>query len=475
MTVAGATSEAPSAQPSPVAPSVPGALAIGRQLLHHAWPVLVAQLLSMSMMVADTLIAGHYSTKDLAAVAVGSGLYISVVMLLVGILQSVAPTVAHHVGADRHDEIGPALHQGFWLALMLAVPGTLLLAHPEALLARVGVPADVAATASSYMLATAFGLPAVLLHRTFYAFINALGRPRVLMAISFIATSTHIPLAWFLTHGLGPLPALGALGCGISTALVSWLGFACALAYLWRTPVYRRYRIFERWQPPRARAIGSLLRLGVPMGLSTFIEITSFTLIALFVARIGADAVAGHRVVANLAALVYMLPLAMSIATLVLVGQAAGARDWARARATVRVSLWLTCAFAVTIGIALWLVRGPVIALSTSDPAVRAVALGLIFYICIYQLSDAIQTVAAHALRGFKITLLPMLLHTVCFWGIGLAGGYWLTYHVGARTEQPSVAGFWEASVAATILASVLFGLLLRSVLRRHRELAPGR
>src|SRR5690606_15458715 len=140
--------------------------------------------------------------------------------------------------------------------------------------------------------------------------------------------------------------------------------------------------------------------LGLPMGFSTFIEITSFTLIALFVARLGAEAVAGHRVVANLAALIYMLPLAMSIATLVLVGQAAGAHDWARARATVKVGLWLTGGFATTIGALLWIVREPVVRLSTDDAAVGAIALGLIAYICLYQVFDAVQTVASHALRG---------------------------------------------------------------------------
>ena len=429
----------------------------------------------MSMMIADTLIAGRYGTADLAAVAVGSGLYISVVMLLVGILQAVAPTVAHHFGAGRMQAIGPALQQGFWLALILAVPGSLILGAPDALLTLARVPDDIADGAAAYLQATAFGLPAVLLYRTFYAFNNAIGRPRVLMVISFFVTCTHIPLAWALTHGLFGfigLPALGGMGCGVSTAIVSWLGLACGLTYMRRSAAYRPYAIFADWRAPHLREIGSLLRLGLPMGFSTFIEITSFTLIALFIARLGSEAVAGHRVVANLAALVYMLPLAMSIATLVLVGQAAGAHDWARARATVKVSLYLTASFATLIAIALWLLREPVIGLSSTDPAVRAVALSLIAYICIYQLTDSIQTVAAHALRGFKVTLLPMFLHTLCFWGLGLGGGYWATYHAFGRASAPTVAGFWEASVAATVLATLLFSLLLRRVLAHQRRSA---
>lgn len=449
---------------------------IAGRLLHHAWPVLIAQLLSMSMMVADTLIAGRYGTADLAAVAVGSGLYISVVMLLVGILQAVAPTVAHHVGAGRTHAIAHSLQQGFWLALMLAIPGTLLLAFPGFLLDLARVPPEVAGKAGDYLAATAAGLPAVLLYRTFYAFNNAVGRPRPLMVISLIATSSHVPLAWALVNGALWLPPMGALGCGISTATVSWLGLSCGTIYLVRNKGYRHYRLFADWQRPQLREIGALLRLGIPMGFSTFIEITSFTLIALFVARLGAEAVAGHRIVGNLAALIYMLPLAMSIACLVLVGQAAGARDWVRARATVRVSMILTGAMATLIGLVLWLVREPVIGLSSTDPAVREVALGLVIFICIYQLFDSVQTVASHALRGYKVTLVPMLLHTLCFWGVGLGLGYWLCFVAPWRIDAPSVAGFWEAGVLATVLASVLFGLLLRWVSRRPQthQTAPA-
>lgn len=444
-----------------------------RQLLHHTWPVLVAQLLSMGMMIADTIIAGHYSTVDLAAVAIGNGIFVSVVMLLVGILQAVAPTVAHHIGAKRSEAIAPALHQGFWLALMLSIPGSWLLANPNGLLQLAQVPTDIAGNAAAYLQATAFGLPAALLYRTIYAFNNAVGRPRVLMMISLLAVSVHIPLAWSLANGafhfLG-LEALGGTGCGISTAIVNWLNLGWGALHLWRSPAYRPYALFSRWHPPRASELAGLLRLGVPMGFSTFIEITSFTLIALFAARLGSEAVAGHRIVANIGALVYMLPLALSIATLVLVGQAAGAHDWKRAAATVKVSLVLSCALALIIGIGLWLVRGPVVALSSSDAGVRAAALALILYICVYQLTDALQTVAAHALRGYKITLLPMILHTLCFWGVGLGGGYWATYHGFGRQSAPNIAGFWEANVLATVLASALFGWLLRRVIRAHRQ-----
>jgi len=442
--------------------------AIVRQLFHHAWPILVAQLLSMAMMIADTLIAGRYGTLDLAGVAIGSSFYISVVMLLGGILQAVAPTVAHHVGAGRNKEIGPALQQGFWLAAMLALPGVAVLLAPGPLLALAQVPADVAALAGDYLTATAAGLPALLFYRAFYAFNNAVGRPRALMAISAIVTSIHLPLAWALTNGAAGLPALGGAGCGVSTAIINWLALGCGLAYLARNPAYRQYRIFKGWQAPHPGELGKLLRLGGPMGLSTFIDISSFTLIAILVARLGVETVAGHRVIANFTGVIYMLPLALSIATMVLVGQAVGANDPARARLTARVGMGLTGGLAVLLGTVLWLLREPLVALSTTDPAVQAVALGLVLYLCFYQGFDGLQTVAAHALRGYKVTLLPMLLHTFCFWGIGLSGGYWLSFHAPWRAGAPSVAGFWEGCVLATLAATVLFGALLRRVAKER-------
>ena len=359
--------------------------AIARQLLHHAWPVLIAQVVSVIMMIADTIIAGRAGTADLAGIAIGSGFYVSVVMLLTGTLQAVSPTVAHHYGAGR--SVGPALQQGLWLA------GTRLAGHPRLAFpdpAAVGERTAEVPPERAPSQATAFGLPAVLLYRTFYAFNNAVGRPRALMAISAIVTSAHLPLAWSLTNGAFGLPELGGTGCGVSTAIVSWLAVGCGLIYLVRNPAYRPYRIFTHWQAPRPRALSALLRLGVPMGLSTFIDITSFTLIAIFVAQLGAETVAGHRVVANLTGLIYMVPLALSISTLVLVGQAAGAHDWKRARATAQVGLSLAGSFALVIGAVLWLVRGP------SSPIPRSIqpygkALGWSFY-CAFTRPLTVQT-----------------------------------------------------------------------------------
>jgi MATE family multidrug resistance protein len=436
-----------------------------RSIVSHAWPILIAQLASMGMMVIDTVLLGHHGTVDLAAVAVGGGIYIAVVFALVGILQAVAPTVAHHVGAKREGEVAGALQQTVWLALALSVPGMLVLWFPDPVLALSTIEPEVEAKLRTYLRILACGMPAALLYRTCYSFCNALRQPRPLMLISLCNTLLHGLLAWSLVTGIFTEP-LGAIGCGLSNAFVNWIG--CALAAMWvaRSPALSRYRPFADWQAPRWTTIRELLRLGLPMGFSNFVEITSFTLIALFVAQLGATAVAGHRIVANLAALCYMLPLALAIATLAQVGQAAGARDWPRSRAAIGAGLLLAGSLSTLLGLLLWLAAEPIVVAYTSDPAVRLVSLSLIGYIALYQFFDAVQTVAAYSLRGYKITFAPMLVHTIAFWGVGLFGGWWLAF----RAPQPmGVEGFWLASLASLVVASVMIVAILWRTLHRCR------
>ncbi len=200
-------------------------VAQSRAIVSHAWPILIAQLASMGMMVIDTVLLGHHGTIDLAAVAVGGGIYIAVVFALVGILQAIAPTVAHHVGAGRHAEVAGALQQTVWLALALSLPGMLILWFPDPVLALSTIEPAVDEKLRLYLRILACGMPAALLYRTFYSFCNALRQPRPLMLISLCNTLVHGGLAWLLVSGTLGEP-LGALGCGISTAVVNWIGCA---------------------------------------------------------------------------------------------------------------------------------------------------------------------------------------------------------------------------------------------------------
>lgn len=442
---------------------------VARGLIGHAFPVLVAQLSSIGMMVVDTAVLGHVGSVDLAAVAIGGGIHVSVVFALIGILQAVTPVVAHLCGAGRDEAVAGVLQQGFWLALALSLPGILFLAHPDALLGLSNMDAAVEAKVRLYLRMLAWSLPASLCYRTFYAFCNALGKPGVLMGIGLFSLTLHAVLAWGLALNGWAGEPLGVAGCALSNVLLAWL--ACLTGGVWLAagPLGRRYRPFANWQAPRWTIWRELLRLGVPMGFSNFVEITSFTLISLFVASLGAEVVAGHRVVANLSALIYMLPLSLGVATLVALGRAIGARDFVHARAIVRAGLWLAGGLSTLVGFLLWLCAESVIALYTDNQAVREVALRLIGFVALYQFFDALQTVAGHSLRACRVTFVPMLVQTFCFWGVGLLGGAALCF----RWLPPfGVAGFWLAAVVSLVLAAALLLPLLGRALAAKESTA---
>ncbi|MCL2345396.1 MAG: MATE family efflux transporter [Desulfobulbus sp.] len=433
-----------------------------RRLLAHAFPIFVAQLASIGMMVVDTAVLGHVSSLDLAAVAIGGGIHVAVVFALAGVLQAVGPVVAQLHGARRDGEVAGVLQQGFWLALLLALPGMLFLHYPGAVLDLSSMDGAVEAKVRDYLALLAWGLPALLCYRTFHAFCNALGKPRVLMSIGLAALGLHAVLAWGLALAGWLGAPMGVAGCAWSNVIIDWLACFAAAAWLGLGPL-GRYRPFAAWQRPRWRRWRELLRLGVPMGLSNFIEITSFTLIALFTASLGATVVAGHRIVANLSALTYMLPLALAIATMATVGQAIGARDWALVRLNVRAGLLLAALLSTLAGLALWLAAEPLVAVYTDDPAVRQVAVGLVIYVAVYQFFDAVQTIAGHVLRACRVTFVPMLVQMLCFWGVGLLGGAWLCF----RWSPPlGVAGFWLAAAFGLLLAAALLLPLMRRALR---------
>ncbi len=440
-----------------------------RGLIAHALPILVAQLASIGMMVVDTAILGHVSAADLAAVAIGGGIHVSLVFALVGILQAVAPIAAHLHGAQRDSEVAGVLQQGFWLALWLSVPGIAFLRFPHALLHPFGMDPLVADKVADYLGLLAWSLPAALLYRTFYAFCNALGRSRVLMGIGLGGLALHGVLAWGLASAGWAGRPLGVVGCALSNIVVGWLACLGAAGWLQFGALGQHYKPFASWAAPNWAIWRQILRLGLPMGFSNLVEITAFTLVSLFVAALGSTVVAGHRIVANLSALTYMLPLSLAIATMAAVGQALGARDFVRVRLLVGGGMLLAAAGAIVIGALLWGAAQPLVDAYTDDPAVRAVALGLIGYIAFYQFFDALQTIAGHVLRAYRVTFVPMLIQSFCFWGVALGGGAWLCY----RAPVPlGVTGFWLAAVLALVAAATFLLPLLWRVMRWRETVA---
>lgn len=446
-----------------------------RKIAGLAWPVLVGQLAIIAFGVIDTVMVGRYSAVDLAALGLGSSIYVSVFVGLTGVILALQPITAQLFGARRHAEIGEEVRQGLWLAAALAALGSLVMFFPGPLLALARVPIALHERAESYLRIAALGLPASLAFRVYTALANAVGKPRLVMVLQVGALLIKVPLnLWFIFGGLG-LPPLGGPGCALASTVISFALAAIGLALLATLDVFTPFKIFARFCWPDRRRQAALLKLGLPMGLSYLIEVTSYTFMALFIARFGTTTLAGHQITGNFGAVLYMTPLSIGIATSTLVAQALGAHRHDTARALARHGIAMACAIGCCYGVIGFALRPAIIAGYTPNAAVIAAAMPLMPIMLVYHVFDTFQTATAFVLRAYKVAVVPTVIYAVALWGVGLGGGYLLGFDVGglAPAWLTGARGFWAASAASLAAAGCGLFLHWRSVSARYsREAA---
>ncbi|MCT7297134.1 MATE family efflux transporter [Ralstonia sp. CHL-2022] len=429
-----------------------------RRITELAWPVLIGQLAVIAFGVLDTAMAGRASAADLAAIGLGGSIYVTVYISLMGVLQALSPIAGQLYGAQRHSEIGEEVRQAVWLGLVLAAIGMLFLWFPAPLLHLADATPELAEKATAYLRYEALALPAALGFRIYSALNNALSRPVMVTVLQLAGLAIKFPLnALFLYGGMG-VPAMGGPGCALASMIISWLWFVAAATILMRNPAYKPFAIFTHYSPPNRARLWALVRLGVPMGFTYLIEITSFTLMAIFIARLGTVVLAGHQIAANLGAVAYMVPLSLSIATSTLAAQSIGARDRVAARRISLNGIKLAVMCAVIVGAAVLFLRRELVSLYTHDDAVLAIAVPLLPFIAFYQMFDALQVMTAFILRAYKIALIPTVIYALSLWGVGLGGGYVLGFGLlgDIAAALRGAAGFWAANGLSLMVAGAL-------------------
>lgn len=442
-----------------------------KDIFRLGWPMFIGQLAVMANGFIDTIMAGRYSTLDLAGIGVGASIYMSIFVAMMGILLALTPTAAQLYGAGRHAQIGEEVRQCSWLALLLMALCILALRYPDPFFALTRLEPEVEVRTRGYLAALSWAVPATLAFRIFYGFSSAVSKTRTIMMLNLAGLLFKIPLNLVFMYGYFGLPALGGVGCAVATAVISWGIVIAAWYWCYIDTDYARYRVFERWSWPDLRRIGHLVSLGLPIGLTFFIDVTAFTFMALFIAQLGPLNSAAHQIAGNFAAILYMLPLAIGNAASVLVGQAIGARNFARARATAVTGIAVALCVACCVGLSLYFSAGQVAAFYSPDQQVIELAATLLAVVAAYHLVDSIQAVVINVLRGYKRALVPMFSNALALWGVGLGGGYLLALTpvdlswLGVATPM-GAKGFWIAAVGALLLANTLVVLYFLYVSR---------
>jgi multidrug resistance protein, MATE family len=439
-------------------------------IARHAGTVLVGQLAVMAFGVCDTVVAGHHSNEALAALSVGTAVYVSVYVGLMGMLQALLPIWAKLHGAQRHADVGRALRQSLYLAAACSILGGATLQWaPATLLRWTQVPESQHAVVLQYLQVLSAALPPALLFRLFSTLNQSLGKPRLVTWLQLGALAVKIPLSLYLAFGGVAMLGEGAVGCAWATLVVNYGMLALAVWALMSQDFYAPYRLLQRMEKPDWPMLKEIAHIGVPSGLAILVEVSSFTLMSMFVARQGTLAAASQQIASNLAGVLYMVPLSLGIATSARVGYWLGARQGKQARSAAHLGLLISAGMSVFLALSVVLGRHSLAGwYAHENPALVEVSSGLLVWIAIYHVADAVQAVCAFVLRCYGITLAPLLVYSVMLWGVSLYGGYALAYDTRVWPAMAnSPAAFWLAATVALAVTTLIFLGLLQSAMQK--------
>lgn len=443
-----------------------------RALFTLAWPMVIAQLAQIGTGVVDTIMAGHYSATDLAAIAIGYNIWLPIYIFVVGISLGASVIIAQHLGAERIHQIRNSLPQALWLALGLGLIAGPLCYGSEPLLQLLNLDSDTQQKSLDYVQAVAIGLPAAAIFEALRCHNQGIGIMRPFAVASVLGFLANIPLNYALMYGRWGFPELGAAGCGWATAFSMYLSATVLALYMFRAKPLKLYLPERLWRAPRLAPIMEILRLGLPLGLTFFIEMAFFSVIALFIATLGDIAVAAHQIAFNMWDVVYMPLISFGSALAVRLGHAIGAGD----RAAVNLSI--LCGSFMTVGVGLLgtvlLLTSPasLVSLYTSDTAITGVAVSLVKLAGLFIAIDAAQVAASYCLRAFKDTRFPLYALCIAYWLITLPLGYWFGI-VKSQDALNGAVAFWQSMIAGIAVTSVLVHVRLYKTLKKPLPLAP--
>lgn len=429
-----------------------------KQLFHLMLPILVTQFSQAGLGLIDTIMAGRLSPTDLAAIAVGVGLWIPVMLLFSGIMIATTPLVAEAKGARTPEKIATIARQSLWVAFILGVIAGLVLQVLPLTLPLLGVPESLQPKAGLFLHAIGFGMPAVTMYAALRGYSEAIGYPRPVTAISLMALLLLVPLNFIFMYGVGPIPALGSAGCGFATAILQWLMLMSLALYIFKNRVYQSSQPFSHWEKLNGYWLKRILKLGFPIGLAIFFEVSIFSTAAIVLSPLGETIVAAHQIAISVTSQLFMIPMSLAIALTIRVGTYYGEQNWDAMRRVQGLGLMTATILALLIMLMLWVFRSEIVALYTSDPMVTQIALYLVLFAVAYQLMDAWQISAAGCLRGMQDTKGPMWITMIAYWLIAFPVGVYLS-----RFGGMGAAGVWVGlivglSVACVLLLARLYG-----------------
>lgn len=438
-----------------------------RQLLALAIPVIVAQVAQTAMGFVDTVMAGGYSATDMAAVAIGTSIWLPAILFGHGLLLALTPVIAQLNGSGRRDRVAHQVRQGFWLAGGVSVLIMIVLWNAGYIIrAMHNIDPALADKAVGYLRALLWGAPGYLFFQVARNQCEGLAKTKPGMVMGFIGLLVNIPVNYIFIYGHFGMPELGGVGCGVATAAVYWVMFGCMLTYIKHARSMRDIRNDASFSAPDWTLMTRLIQLGLPIALALFFEVTLFAVVALLVSPLGIIDVAGHQIALNFSSLMFVLPMSLAAAVTIRVGFRLGQGSTLDAQTAARTGLGVGVCMAVCTALFTVLLREQIALLYNDNPEVVTLASHLMLLAAIYQISDSIQVIGSGVLRGYKDTRSIFFITFIAYWVLGLSCGYILAL-TDLVVDRMGPAGFWMGFIIGLTSAAIMMMLRMRFLQRQ--------
>ena len=418
-------------------------------------PIIAGQIAQMSMGFVDTIMAGNLSSNDLAAVAIGSSFINPIYVFSIGLLMALNPIIAQHIGGKRLDQIGRTVRHAGYIAVILAIISIILIRNLELAFTLMETDSKVTELSIGYMEAMSWGFIPITLYLVLRFFNEGLSVTKPTMIFALLGLVFNILGNYTLMFGKFGFPALGAVGTGWASTLVAWVMFIGMFLFTYTKKEYKRFNIFSKIYAPEWHFIKDILTVGIPNGISIFMEVFMFALVTLLMGYLGTQIVAAHQIAINIGSIIFMIPLGLSSAISVRVGTYIGKNNPYGAKLAGYAGILLCVGIAVFMALILWIFPEYMVAIYTDDSSVAQIAVSLLLMAAIFQISDGLQVSGIGALRGLKDTTIPMIVNFVSYWVVGIPSGY--------------LFGIYWSYGPVGLWMGLIFGLSVAAVLHNAR------
>ena len=426
------------------------------------FPILIYQFANYSASFVDTTMTGQYNTMDLAGVSTATSLWNPFFTFLTGIVSAMVPIIGHHLGRGKKEEVASDFYQFIYLAfgLSLVLLGMVVFLAPP-VLTNIGLEAQVAAVAVSYLWSLSIGIIPLLLFSVIRSLLDSLGLTKLSMYLMLLLLPLNSGFNYLLIYGAFGFPELGGAGAGLGTSLAYWVLLGISILVLFKQERLKALHL-EKRIPLNIDKIKEGVRLGLPIGGTVFAEVAIFSVVGLIMAKFSSLIIASHQSAMNFSSLMYAFPMSISSAMAIVVSYEVGAKRFEDAKIYARLGRVTALIFAGLTLSFLYIFRDRVASLYGNDSQFIETTAVFLTYSLFFQLADTFAAPLQGILRGYKDTIVPFYLGLIGYWGVAIPLGYLLD-----KVTDLGAFAYWIGLIASLIVSGCLYQWRLKTVMKR--------